>query len=166
MRTWIVACLAAALAAPGAAGAKEARGEASTKQLRERGGVCVSDLQGVTLATFVQPIVCIGVGTPFTASDSHDPWLYVEVQTDARHQADVKEWNLTVVGPDGKALVDGRPLDREKAMLAANECVAPGGCKATAVTLKMPEWKPGRYRFRLVFLPDPEVTSDLAIELK
>jgi hypothetical protein len=166
MRTWIVACLAAALAAPGAAAAREASVEAGTGQLRDRGGVCVSDLQGVTLATFVQPIVCIGIGTPFTISDSHEPWLYVEIQTDAKHQADVKEWKLTVLGPDGKAVVDGRQLDLEKSRLPANECAAAGGCRQTAVTMKMPAWKPGRYRFHLVFLPDPEITSDLAVELK
>ena len=166
MRTWNAIAAAALLLAAGGSGAAEKDVPAEMKYLRERGGVCASEIQGVTLATYVQPIVCIGLGTPFTVSDSHEPWIYVEVQTDPQHLADVKEWKLTVTAPDGKRAVDGKPLAKEKAQAAANECSGVNGCRQSAVALKGPAWKAGKYLFHLVYQPDPEITADLSITLR
>lgn len=171
MRTWNAKAMGALVLGvlvlgPAPARAADRDVPADMKHLRERGGVCASEIQGVTLASYLQPIVCIGVGTPFTVSDSHEPWMYVEIQTDPQHLADAKEWKLTVTGPDGKRILDARPLAKEKPQSAANECSGVKGCRQSAVALKAPAWKAGRYLFHLVYQPDPEIVSDLSITLR
>lgn len=154
-----LAILAAAAALP--ARAADEPVSAALAQLQDPRGVCASDFQGAAVAAYVRPEVCLrAVAQKGKAERSAE--LYVIVETDGKHAADVREWNVKVTGPDGKVVLDrrlaGSPLQRGPCSIQ--------GCSNTYTTLKVPAWTRGTYRFQLVYSPDAEVASTLAVTLK
>ncbi len=157
----IALAMLATTAALLARAADDATVTAELSQLRTARGVCASDFQGAAVAAYVRPEVCIRIGSAKDKSDKN-AWLFVDVETDGKHDADVRQWKVAVTGPGGKVLVS-RAL--AKSAVERASCSI-DGCNNTYTVLKMPKWKRGTYRFRLVYSEDAEVASSLAITLQ
>jgi hypothetical protein len=152
-----LALLATALPARGGDDAVTAK----LAEVRTPRGVCASELQGAAVAAYVRPEVCIRVGSPSDRKDRRS-WLFVDIETDGKHDADVRQWNVTVTGPGGKVLA--------KKVLAGsvikNASCSIAGCANTYTALAMPPWKKGTYKVELVHSEDAEVASTFTIRLQ
>jgi len=130
-------------------------------ELRSARGVCASDFQGAAVAAYVRPEICARIGSPTDKSDKRS-WLFVDVETDGKHDADVRQWNVTVTGPDGKVLV-------RKALAGSLIKSAPcsiAGCANTYTAVAVPRWKKGTYRVQLVHSEDAEVASSFTLDVR
>ena len=124
-------------------------------------GVCASDFQGAALASYVRPEVCVRNGTPRKPGDDRG-WLFVVVETDGKHDADVRAWIVTVKSGDGKVVLERR-LARES--VEKGPCSIEG-CHATFAALRTPPWRRGTYRFHLAYVEEADIAADLSITLK
>jgi hypothetical protein len=105
--------------------------------------------------------VCVRNGTPRRPDDRRG-WLFVAIETDGKHDADARDWVVTVKGPEGNVLLE-RPLSKER--VEKGPCSIQG-CHATFVALRTAAWGRGTYRFHLAYVEDAEVASDLAITVR
>jgi hypothetical protein len=132
-------------------------------RLRERGGVCASDESHfIGMSQYFIPKVCIQTGQPKTMDDDKRPMMFVNLETSARWGTNVRQWQLTVIGPDGKQVLKRRLTDATGARF---ECEF-DGCNSSAVWLRPPAWKPGTYRFHLVDTKDIDLKTELSITLQ